>query len=81
MFKHTQTVRLLLPTNCLGVFDHFVGLALKGLQLSAPIYLLILAYSINRSLDENKFSDELKQSEVIPLYKKLDPLKKRTTGP
>ena len=20
-----------LPTNCLGVFDHFVGLALKGL--------------------------------------------------
>ena len=21
-----------LPTNCLGVFDHFVGLALKGLS-------------------------------------------------
>ena len=31
MVKHTQTVRRLLSTNCLGVFDHFVGLALKGL--------------------------------------------------
>ena len=24
---------MLLPTNCLGVFDHFVGLALEGLNL------------------------------------------------
>ena len=30
--KHTQTIRRLLPTNCLSVFDHFVGLALKGLR-------------------------------------------------
>ena len=29
MFKHTQTIRRLLPTNCLSVFDHFVGLALE----------------------------------------------------
>ena len=32
MVKQTQTVRRLLPTNCLSVFDHFVGLALKGLK-------------------------------------------------
>ena len=31
MAKHTQTRRRLLSTNCLSVFDHFVGLALKGL--------------------------------------------------
>ena len=31
MVKHTETIRRLLPTNCLSVFDHFVGLALKGL--------------------------------------------------
>ena len=31
MIKHTQTVRRLLPTNCLSVLDHFVMLALKGL--------------------------------------------------
>ena len=29
MVKHTQTIRRLLPTNCLSVFDHFVKLALK----------------------------------------------------
>ena len=31
MVKHTQTIRQLLPTNCLSVFDDFVALALKGL--------------------------------------------------
>ena len=31
MVKHTQTIRRLLPPNCLSVFDHLVGLALKGL--------------------------------------------------
>ena len=30
MIKHTQTIRRPLPTNFLSVFDHFVGLALKG---------------------------------------------------
>ena len=28
--KHIQTIRRQ-PTSCLSVFDHFVGLALKGL--------------------------------------------------
>ena len=28
--KHTKTVRRLLPTTCLIVFNHFVELALKG---------------------------------------------------
>ena len=32
MVKHTQTIRRLLPTNYLSVFDHFVGLSLKGLD-------------------------------------------------
>ena len=32
MVKHTQTIRRLLPTNCLSVFDHFVELGLKGLN-------------------------------------------------
>ena len=33
MIKNTQTIRRLLPKNCLSVFDHFVGLALKELTL------------------------------------------------
>ena len=31
MVKHTQTIRRLLQTNCLSVFDYFVGLVPKGL--------------------------------------------------
>ena len=33
MVEHSQTIRRQNPTNCLSVFDHFVGLALKGLRL------------------------------------------------
>ena len=40
MVKHTQTIGQLLPTNCLSVFSHFVGLALKGLKCSdLPEYI------------------------------------------
>ena len=31
MVKHTQTIRRL---NCLSVFDHYAGLAFKGLKVS-----------------------------------------------
>ena len=35
-----------LPTNCLSVFDHFVGLALKGLNfLSIIQFLKILLFT------------------------------------
>ena len=36
--KHTQTIRRQKPTNCLGVFDHFVRLALK--ELTAEVRLV-----------------------------------------
>ena len=32
MIKHTQATCRLLPTNCLNVFDHFLGLAFKRLM-------------------------------------------------
>ena len=32
MVKHTEAIRRLLWTNRLSVFDHFVGLTLKGLR-------------------------------------------------
>ena len=32
MVKHTQTIRRLLPPNCLSVFDYFVELVHKGLS-------------------------------------------------
>ena len=32
MVEHTQTIRRQQLTNCFSVFDHFEGLALKGLK-------------------------------------------------
>ena len=33
MIKHTQRIRWQQPTNSLSVFDHFVGLAFKGIRI------------------------------------------------
>ena len=51
------------------------------LKQSVHIYLTFLTNCINHSFVANKFPDELKQSEVIPLYKKLDSLKKENYRP
>ena len=39
MVKHTKTVRRLLPTNFSNVFDYFVVLALKRLNLIQNLIL------------------------------------------
>ena len=36
MVKHTQTIRPLLPMNCLSRFHHFIGLLFKGLTKKRP---------------------------------------------
>ena len=33
MVKYTETIRRLMPMNCLSVFGHSVGLVLKGLRV------------------------------------------------
>ena len=33
MVKHLQAIRQLLPTNCLSVFDQFMGLVLEKLKM------------------------------------------------
>ena len=38
MVKHTQIIRLLLPTNCLSMVDHFVGLVLHELTYLTRIF-------------------------------------------
>ena len=45
MVKHTQTIRRLLPTNCLSVFDNFVGLPLKELNFHIVKYFIIASIS------------------------------------
>ena len=51
------------------------------LKQSVHIYLPFLTNCINHSFITNKFPDEIKLSEVIPLYKNLDPLKKENYRP
>ena len=54
MVKHTQTIRHKLPTNCLSVFDHFMGLALKGLSEFKEInYLLFPLKSYSGGIEVN----------------------------
>ena len=61
MVKHTQTIRRLLPTNCLSVFDYFMGLALKGLMIwradKDPV--------VNGWLDKKKFMWLWVQNEFL----------------
>ena len=49
------------------------------LKQSVDAYLPYVTDSINYSSRESTFPEELKHSEVIPLYKKYYPLKKRIT--
>ena len=51
MVKHTQTIRRLLLTNCLSVFDHFMRLALKGLRL--------IDYEVNKVIIELLMFDRI----------------------
>ena len=41
MVKHIQTIRRQKLTNCLSVFDLFLGLAPKGLKNQSNIYEVI----------------------------------------
>ena len=56
MVKHIQIIRWQQPSNCLSVFDHFVGLSLKGLSafnlllaLKPVMHLGVLAFCFSKS--------------------------------
>ena len=51
------------------------------LKQCVDAYLPYLTVSINYSLRKNTFPEKLKYSKVIPLWKKLDPLKKENHRP
>ena len=47
MVRHTETICRVLPTNCLSVVDHFLGLALEGwTYLRSLRPAILLSYSI-----------------------------------
>ena len=45
MVKLTQTICWQEPRTCLSVFDHFVGLALKGLAHFIPMFPFLSAFA------------------------------------
>ena len=51
------------------------------LKQSIEIHLTVLTDSINYKIKNSKFHDKLNRSEVIPLYKKEDLLKKQKYRP
>ena len=51
------------------------------LKQCVDVYLLFLTKAINHAITENTFPEQLKKSEVIPLHKKEDPLKKENYRP
>ena len=51
------------------------------LKQSLDTYLPYLTKSVNYTINESEFPAELKHSEVIPLFKKEDPLKKENCRP
>ena len=51
------------------------------LKQTIDVHSQHLTNAINHTLQTNCFPDKLKQSEVIPVYKKLDPLDKEDYRP
>ena len=66
MVKHTQTIRWLLPTNCLSVSDHFVAFALKVLTIvevkeTICSFTLILEWKPRREIPGSSRLRDLKK--------------------
>ena len=75
MVKHNQTIHLQKSTNCLCVFDHFVGLALKG---------LIRGHTFITSTKNDQFSDPhptpYQQKETTDLLFKNNRIRKHVAN-
>ena len=75
MVKHAQNVRMLLPMNCLNVFDHFVKLTVEGLK-NDRIFSTVKVRRATRGHKLMKWcnfrkSKRKKQKKVIPSIRGL----------
>ena len=68
MVKPTQTIRRLLPTNCLSVFDDFVELVLQGLKARMKHVNHPSNKAIRDRFPNNRFSfDKVTKSEYFTI--------------
>ena len=60
MVKHTQIIRRQKPTNCLSMFDHLVGLELKGLNnvTCVPFHLPLLIPQFSNNITLTKTQNQ-----------------------
>ena len=58
MVKHTQTILRHFLTNCFSVFDHFMGLMIKGLTINSDLTFNFIRYIalIFQSVSNAKFT-------------------------
>ena len=61
MVNHIQTIRRQKPRNCLSMFDHFIGLALKGLTTNS----IFLENIYGKLLHINGFSCDF-MHQIVP---------------
>ena len=64
----TQTIRLQQRTNCLGVFDNFVGLAVKGLTTNFNNYHV---ENDNYHIEVSSLSQSAKQLKCLSIIEAL----------
>ena len=65
--KGSNTLKQL-PTNCLSLFDHFMGLVLKGLR----IHRLNLIFIITEYIFYNFVSSQTSETDYLYFYLKLE---------
>ena len=56
-----------LPTNCLSVFDHFVGLVLKALKATKKQFTLIFTLNwVNKIYAEKRRNENFSRHPILP---------------
>ena len=65
MVKHIQTIRRQEATNYLSVFDHFVGLALKGLNKNNQTKKIFASCIFCREIGNFKIQSNIKSFIVL----------------
>ena len=73
MVKHSQTIHWLLPKNCLSVFDHFWGLALKGLIK----YYILCNFVETKQIFTRSLRTTIKTNNQVKISQKLKNLQRR----
>ena len=80
MISMDEVKKIVLKLNS-KISSKYHAIPASILKQTIEVHLKYLTNTINHSLKESTFCDELKQSEVILVYKKLNPLQKENYRP